>query len=96
MPLSAALTPFKNNLETKITTKLKSALKSQDGVTNSNTAVDNLAAEIAKALAPIIAQEVNTFVKQAMITIPSGAIAVVGSPSAQANPAPIVLTGVIS
>lgn len=52
----------------------------------------------AESVAEAIAAAVDTYVKTAEVTVtaPTGAIAVAGSPSAQSNPAPVVIKGNLS
>jgi hypothetical protein len=46
--------------------------------------------DAAEAIAEGIAQAVHAYITSATVVIPIGAVAVVGSASAQANPAPVI------
>lgn len=45
---------------------------------------------LSKVLSEQLSKAIDTYIKTATVTLPSGSIAVVGSPSAQANPAPAI------
>lgn len=75
--------------EESLTDKLVAAAKknNKEGVT-----LEAAMGELAKA----IAGEVDAYIKTMTITIASGLVQVQGSPSAQANVAPIIIEGGVS
>lgn len=83
--MALVLQTFENSLTEKLVAAAKK--NSKDGVT-----LENAMGELAKA----IAQEVDAYIKTMTITIASGLVQVQGSPSAQANVAPIVIENGIS
>lgn len=83
--MALVLQTFENSLTEKLVAAAKK--NSKDGVT-----LENAMGELAKA----IANEVDAYIKTMTITIASGLVKVQGSPSAQANVAPIVIENSIS
>lgn len=83
--MALVLKTFENSLTEKLVDAAKK--NSKDGVT-----LENAMGELAKA----IAGEVDAYIKTMTITIASGLVQVQGSPSAQANVAPIVIDGGVS
>lgn len=83
--MALVLQTFENSLTEKLVDAAKK--NSKDGVT-----LENAMGELAKA----IAGEVDAYIKTMTITIASGLVQVQGSPSAQANVAPIVIDGGVS
>ena len=83
--MALVLQTFENSLTEKLVAAAKK--NSKDGVT-----LENAMGELAKA----IAREVDAYIKTMTITIASGLVQVQGSPSAQANVAPIVIENGIS
>lgn len=83
--MALVLQTFENSLTEKLVAAAKK--NSKDGVT-----LENAMGELAKA----IAGEVDAYIKTMTITIASGLVQVQGSPSAQANVAPIVIDGGVS
>lgn len=83
--MALVLQTFENSLTEKLVAAAKK--NSKDGVT-----LENAMGELAKA----IAGEVDAYIKTMTITIASGLVQVQGSPSAQANVAPIVIENGIS
>lgn len=69
--------------------KMKSFIKNANSMsqTDSEKAIDNFCTEFEN--------DIYNAIRSITITIPAGTINVVGSPSAQANVTPIVLTAVI-
>lgn len=83
--MALVLQTFENSLTEKLVAAAKK--NSKDEVT-----LENAMGELAKA----IAGEVDAYIKTMTITIASGLVQVQGSPSAQANVAPIVIENGIS
>lgn len=83
--MALVLQTFENSLTEKLVAAAKK--NSKDGVT-----LESAMGELAKA----IAGEVDAYIKTMTITIASGLVQVQGSPSAQANVAPIVIENGIS
>ncbi len=75
--------------EESLTDKLVAAAKKN---ANEGVTLEAAMGELAKA----IAGEVDGYIKTMTITIASGLVQVQGSPSAQANVAPIVINGGVS
>lgn len=78
---------------TKFKSDLKKDLKTAAEANSKNDVTLNQALE---RLANVVADNVDAYIKTMTITIASGLVQVQGSPSAQTNAAPIVITNGIS
>ena len=78
----------KNQFIEGLKTALKSAAETNKSVDSMDTAMDNLATAIAG--------QVDSYIRTMTITIASGVVQVQGTPSAQANVAPIVVENGVS